>query len=99
MSAFALSRRTVQVSLWNAIIVGALIALLAIVAERRADIRTDEGLNWAIAGVSLWLIIAPFTLGYDALLPIAMWNDVIVGVVALVLTLRVQTIQVISHRE
>jgi hypothetical protein len=32
----------------------------------------------------VWLILAPFTLGYSAIVA-ALWNDIIVGVVVIVL--------------
>lgn len=92
LAAFVFGRWVAPVALWNAIIVGALIVLLSFFAERREDVRTDEGLDWAIAGVSLWLIISPFALGYDVMLPLAMWNDAIVGLVVMVLSLRATTI-------
>lgn len=92
LSAFVFMRWNVPVAFWNAFIIGALMLLLAILAERQQDARKDEGLEWAVAGASLWLIISPFMLAYDVLMSIAMWNDVIVGVVSLVLALRSEAV-------
>ena len=91
LSAFAFLRWTVPVAFWNAFIGGALITLMALIAQRRTEARMDEGLEWAIAGVSLWLVVSPFLLAYDLLMPIAMWNDIIVGVVSLLLALRTES--------
>ncbi len=92
LSAFVFLRWNVPVAFWNAFIVGALILLLAILAQRQEEAQKDGGPEWAIAGVSLWLIVSPFMFGYDVLMPMAMWNDVIVGVVSLVLALRSEAI-------
>jgi hypothetical protein len=91
LSAFAFLRWTVPVAFWNAFIGGALITLMALIAQRRTEARMDEGLEWAIAGVSLWLVVSPFLLAYDLLMPIAMWNDIIVGVATLLLALRTES--------
>jgi hypothetical protein len=92
LSAFVLLRWTVPVAFWNAFIVGALIMLMALIAQRRTEAHVDEGLEWAVAGVSLWLVVSPFLLAYDLLMPVAMWNDIIVGVVSLLLALRAESV-------
>ena len=45
---------------------------------------TVKYLNWINAVLGLWLIIAPFVLSYSSAAA-AMWNDIIIGLVALVL--------------
>lgn len=50
-------------------------------ANSQANARTASGLN-IIAG--LWLIIAPFALGYSNI-DAAMWNDVLVGIAVVIL--------------
>jgi len=90
VSAFVLGRWPTPVAFWNALIVGVLIVVLATFIERREDARFDETLVWSIAGLSFWLVVSPFALAYDVLVPIAMWNDVIVGLVALILSLWAQ---------
>jgi putative effector of murein hydrolase LrgA (UPF0299 family) len=91
LSAFLFMRWAAPVAFWNAFIVGALILLMALIAQRRTEAQMDEGLEWVIAGVSLWLVISPFLLAYDLLMPMAMWNDIIVGVVSLLLALRAES--------
>jgi hypothetical protein len=39
-----------------------------------------QWLLWLVTLLGLWLIIAPFTLGYTAT-GAAMWNEIIVGIV------------------
>ncbi|MEW5718865.1 MAG: SPW repeat protein [Chloroflexota bacterium] len=39
-----------------------------------------QWLLWLVTLLGLWLIIAPFTLGYSATAS-AMWNEIIVGIV------------------
>ncbi len=96
LSAFVFMRWTVPIAFWNAFVAGALILLLSIVAERSKAAKIEVGLGWAIVAVGLWLVISPFMFAYDVLMPIAMWNDVIVGAVTLVLTLRVEAV---LHKE
>lgn len=43
-------------------------------------------LSWANFVLGLWLIIAPFALGYSSV-PAATWNSVIVGIVVAVLSI------------
>ncbi|MEW5958238.1 MAG: SPW repeat protein [Chloroflexota bacterium] len=95
-AAFVLARWSVPVALWNALIVGGLIAVLAVFIARREEAYFDESMVWTIAGLSFWLIISPFALAYDILLSIAMWNDVVVGLVVLVMSLWAQYV---LHKE
>ena len=53
--------------------------------DRTIVIDTAHGhLEWINAVVGVWLILAPFILGYTAIVA-ALWNDIIVGVVVIVL--------------
>lgn len=92
LSAFVFLRWTAPAAFWNAFIGGALLMLMALIAQRRTEARMDEGLEWAIAGLSLWLVVSPFLLAYDLLLPVAMWNDILVGVISLLLVLRAESV-------
>ncbi|RME71933.1 MAG: hypothetical protein D6784_14355 [Chloroflexi bacterium] len=76
------------VAIVNAIIVGLLMAGLALLVIRRDDAKFGESIDWAIAAVALWLLISPFALSFNKMVPIAGWNDPIVGLVSLVLALR-----------
>ena len=46
--------------------------------------KTAKSLSWLVAVAGLWEVLAPFILGYSAV-TVAMWNDIIVGVVMIVL--------------
>lgn len=70
---------------WNAVILGVLIVLAALVALFRARAWQE----WANAAFGLWLVISPWALGFSGA-AMAMWNAVIVGV--LVLALAVWTL-------
>jgi hypothetical protein len=76
----AFNRREVM---WNNIVVGAAVAVLAIV---RLIVRSHSGgASWINALLGLWLMVAPFALHYE--LPTQMWNSVIVGLVVALLAL------------
>ncbi len=51
------------------------------VSARTANVKTASGIN-LVAGV--WLIIAPFIIGYVAL-ESALWNDILCGAIVLIL--------------
>lgn len=93
---------SVPAAMWNAIIVGVLTIALAFWAERREDARFDEGIDWTIAAVALWLVISPFMLGYSGQLLLASWNDPIVGILILGASLRATTVlrrEIIAEKE
>jgi hypothetical protein len=94
---FLLGYDAIQAALWNDVIVGIIVAAFAV--ARVARPLMNPGLSWINALLGLWLIVAPFVLAYgggiegEALAPegaiggaqTAMWNDIIVGVIVLVL--------------
>jgi hypothetical protein len=67
---------------WSDIVTGAVMVVVAtiriVVPSRTAALSLG---NVALGG---WLIAAPFALGYSAV-PAATWNDVLVGMVVIVL--------------
>jgi len=67
--------------LWNDIVCGLLIAVLA--GIRRSNILQNIGLSYFNAGIGAWLIIAPFALGY--VVRSATWNDIAVGILVLIM--------------
>jgi len=71
-------------ALWDAIIVGVLLFVLGVWAALSNQVGTDRTLDWINVVLGVWLIIAPFLLGYSALAA-ALWNDIIVGIVVVVL--------------
>jgi hypothetical protein len=48
------------------------------------NVKYDRTLDWITAVVGLWLIASPFVLAFSAEAA-AMWNNIIVGVVVIVL--------------
>ena len=70
--------------LWDAIIVGLALLVFGAWAALANDENTIKYLSWINAVLGLWLVIAPFVLSYSSAAA-AMWNDIIIGLVALVL--------------
>ncbi len=66
--------------LWDALIVGAVLVVLGAWAALSNQEGTDRGLDWLNAILGVWLIVAPFVLGYTGITA-ALWNDVVVGIV------------------
>ncbi len=71
-----------DVSFWNQIIVGLIIAVLA--AIRAFGAYDAPWMSWVNVALGIWLIISPWVLGYSVVAS-ALWNDVIVGVLVIVL--------------
>lgn len=70
--------------LWNDLIVGVLVLILAGVRVSKPSQGTRAA-SWTNAALGAWLIIAPFVLSYTS--SVATWNDVIVGVLIAALAL------------
>lgn len=70
--------------MWDAIIIGIALIVLAGWAALSSVTSTVKNLSWVNAVLGLWLIIAPFILGYSNI-GAALWNDIIVGIIVLVL--------------
>ena len=66
------------------IIVGILIAAFALWRALGEETEAMKGVSWTVAILGVWAIIAPFALGYTAI-SVAVWNDVIVGLIVAVL--------------
>jgi hypothetical protein len=84
-SPFLLGFRSVLPAAWNNVCVGVLVAVLC-------GIRVSVGYNhprlsWCTGLLCLWLIVSPFVLGFTSTSQ-AMWNDIIVGAVGVVLSWR-----------
>lgn len=75
---FVLAYTGVTAALWNDILIGLAIAILAWV--RVAKPLQNEGASWTNLVLGIWLIIAPFALGYSATTA-AMVNDIVVGII------------------
>lgn len=81
---FLLGYSATSAALWDAIIIGVVLIVLAGWAALVNQTGTIKTLSWINAVLGLWLIIAPFLLGYSAV-GAAMWNDIVVGVIVAVL--------------
>ena len=81
---FVLSYTRVSSAMWDAIIIGIVLVILGVWAALANSAGTVKGLSWVNAILGLWLIIAPFILSYSSTAS-AMWNDIIVGVIVVIL--------------
>ncbi len=81
---FVLGATATTAFLADAIIVGAALVVLGAWAALSDQQGTDRALDWINALVGVWLIAAPFVLGYTGVAG-ALWNDVIVGIAVAVL--------------
>lgn len=66
------------VALWNSVILGVVLA----VASGAALVKFHEWEEWADMAMGLWLVAAPWLLGYAALAT-PTWNHVLVGLAAI----------------
>ena len=80
LAPFILGYSFIAAALANALVIGITIIILAAWAGLTSNLISERTLDWVIAVLGLWLIAAPFVLGYSDL-TIAMWNAIIVGVV------------------
>ena len=81
---FVLGYTTVTGALSDAIILGIGLLSFAGWAALSNDISTIRSLNWINVILGVWLISAPFIIGYTSVAA-ALWNDIIVGLVAALL--------------
>jgi uncharacterized membrane protein len=84
LAPFILGYSVTAVAMWNAIIIGVVLIVLAVIAALHEQVSVDRTLDWVNAALGLWLILAPFILGYSAVAA-AMWNDIVVGLIVIVL--------------
>ena len=75
---FLLGYTELGVALRNDVIVGVVVLVLAWARASRP--REIPGLSWFNALLGVWLIVAPFVLGYDSAAA-PLWNDVSVGLI------------------
>ena len=86
---FVLGYSTLAQALWNDLIVGVLLVTLALVRVFKP--LRYAGVSWTIVALGVWLILAPFILGYGNFgnpgesvnTKGATWNDIIAGVIVL----------------
>lgn len=84
IAAFILGYTASTTAFWDAIVVGIVLIVLGAWAALSNQEGTDKTLDWINVVAGIWLIIAPFVLGYSVVAA-ALWNDIIVGIVVVVL--------------
>jgi hypothetical protein len=80
---FLVGYRGFPQTIWNSVIVGIVVLILAWI--RAAAPRRNLGLSWINALLGIWMIIAPFALVAPPRPPAVVGNDVILGIIILVL--------------
>lgn len=78
MAPFLVGYANLENAMWNDIICGAIVAILA--AIRVSTPLSNPWLSWVNVVIGIWLIIAPFILGYSEF-PAPVWNDIILGII------------------
>jgi hypothetical protein len=68
----------------NALLAGVTLILLAGLDDLIENASTDKTLDWITTAVGVWQVASPFVLGYSTVTA-ALWNDIIVGAVVIVL--------------
>lgn len=82
LAPFALGYSNVEAAVWNSIILGVAVAVMAIV--RVIQPLESEGVSWVNFVLGIWLLVSPFVLGL-ANIEALVWNNIVVGVVILAL--------------
>lgn len=86
LAPFVLAYQEIQQALWNDMVVGALIFILAL--GRVAAPKRFQLLSWVNFVLGTWLVVAPFVLVYGALDGLvdpgaAIGNDIVMGIIVL----------------
>ena len=81
---FVIGFDDVQSFVWNHILVGLILMFTGVRAALTSDMRTARAMNWVAVVAGLWLILATFLLR-DLTITAGLWNDLIVGVVVVIL--------------
>jgi SPW repeat-containing protein len=80
------------VSSWNAWFLGALIAIVALLA---LNSPANASLEWTNVSLGFWTLIAPWALGFSANYQSAIWDTAIVGV--LVISVAYSALYALGH--
>ena len=75
ISPFMLQFARLPAAMWNNVIVGIVIALLALI---RTSLPRQSGWSWANVILGIWMIISPFALG--VMTTAILWNNIILGI-------------------
>ena len=74
----------IQAAVWNHILVGIFLMLLGAWGALTGNRNTARTLDWIAAAAGAWLVLASFLLRRP-IIPAALLNDVLVGVIVLIL--------------
>jgi hypothetical protein len=74
----------VPVLVWNHIVAGLILMIAGAWSALTRNVGTARTMAWTAAIVGAWLVLASFILG-NPVLAAGRWNDIIVGVIVLVL--------------
>lgn len=80
ISPFALGLANVPRALYNNVVLGIVIGIVAII---RTSTTRQPGWSWLNALLGIWVIISPLVLGFT--LGNAIWNNVILGIIMTIL--------------
>ena len=83
ISSWVLSYASHTTPFWNDVIIGAVIAVIALI--RFFGAWRASWLSWINVVLGIWLIISPWVLGYTGI-HAAAWNNVILGIIVIVLS-------------
>lgn len=79
---FVLNFENSDVAQWNHIIVGAAVALMALIRATDPDHRA--GISWTNVVLGAWMVAAPFVLGYSGVNE-AQTNSIVTGLIIIAL--------------
>ncbi len=82
---FALAYSDVTAALYEDVILGVIVAALALWSALAEQTRVTMSVRWVTAVAGLWVFVAPFVLAYTDTVR-AMASDLVVGFVVLVLS-------------
>ncbi len=83
---FALGYAHVTAPLWNSVIVGALLIGFSLTCAVTTSAVLARTMDWLNVILGIWLIVAPFVMGYAGIVA-GLWNAVIVGTLVAALSL------------
>ena len=76
ISPFIVQFANLPAVMWNNVIVGIVVAILALI---RSSMPRQSGWSWVNVILGIWMIISPFVLGATA--AAVLWNNIVLGIV------------------
>jgi hypothetical protein len=83
---FILGYSSAAVAMWNDLIVGVAVVVLAAASALTQNENSIRTLDWTTALLGLWLVLAPSILRYSVVAA-ALWSDLIAGLLILAFSL------------